>query len=213
MTGDAVGMLVLGGAAASALALGASRSRSTADLTPTTAGTWVFPVPSIGDRVAVISNEFKADAHLGVDLMFKRRDTRDVIAVYPPGSTSGSKWFFMPESVAALAASAGTVTFSAMTPQGNSVIVQHPNGWTTYYTHLATLAVRKAQAVAAGQVLGTIGASPKDSAHLSHLLCGAAHKRCYAERHVMRSAGRRRAITRNPRRLRLHITETSRRSR
>jgi len=56
----------------------------------------------------------------------------------------------MPDGVSALAASAGRVTFAAMTPVGNTIIVQHQNGWTTYYTHVSTLAVHKGQAVAAG---------------------------------------------------------------
>lgn len=166
---DTLGMLVVGGglAAAGALAWGAAQPF----VAPSIAldATWIYPVPSLGDRHAVVSNPFAADTHLGVDVMFRRRDARDLIAVYPPRSTNGSKLFFMPDDVPALAASAGTVTFAGMTPVGNTVIVQHPNGWTTYYTHLATLAVSKAQAVTAGEVLGTIGASPKDPAHLAHL--------------------------------------------
>jgi len=171
MKDDALGLLLLGGGA-SALMWGATRSRAeaaavTAPNTATSA--WVFPVPSLGDRTAVISNPFKASVHLGVDIMFKRRDARDLIAVYPAGSTNGSRMFFMPDSIPALAASAGTVTFAAMTPQGNTVTIRHSNGWVTYYTHLASLAVNRGDAVIAGQQLGTIGASPNDPAHLAHL--------------------------------------------
>jgi hypothetical protein len=173
----------------------------------------VFPVPSLGDRAAVISNPFKVGAHLGVDIMFKRRDARDLIAVFPAGTSNGTPLFFIPDNVPALAASAGVVTFAANTPVGHTVIIQHPNSWTTYYTHLTTLAVAKGQQVTAGQTLGTIGASPTDGQHLVHLLCAAAHNRCNAERHIMRSRRRRRSIPRNPRRPPLHITETSRRSR
>jgi hypothetical protein len=169
MNDDALGMLLVGGGV-SAFVWGATRTRSTApasEILP--ASTWVFPVPSLGERTAVISNPFKASAHLGVDIMFKRRDARDLIAVYPKGSTNGSRMFFMPDGVSALAASAGVVTFASMTPVGNTVIVKHPNGWATYYTHLASLAVKRGEAVVARQPLGTIGASPKDPQHLAHL--------------------------------------------
>ncbi|MDX2089718.1 MAG: peptidoglycan DD-metalloendopeptidase family protein [Kofleriaceae bacterium] len=170
MKDDALGMLLLGGGV-SALVWSATASRATSgSSTPTLiSSAWVFPVPNLGDRVAVISNPFKAGAHLGVDIMFKRRDARDLIAVYPAGSTNGSRMFFMPNDVPALAVSVGVVAFAAMTPVGNSVIVKHSNGWATYYTHLATLAVKRGDAVVAGQQLGTIGASPQDPEHLAHL--------------------------------------------
>src|SRR5690606_27071798 len=85
------------------------------------------------------------------------------------------------DNVPAFAASAGAVTFAANTSVGHTVIFQHTHNWSTYYTHLSTLAVAKGQQVPAGQTLGTIGASPTDGEHLVHLLCRAAHKRCYGE--------------------------------
>jgi hypothetical protein len=130
---------------------------------------WTFPVPSLADRRAVISNEFAGAKHLGVDLMFQRRSTSDLATVYRAGTPNGTKLFFMPDDVPALAASAGTVTFAAMTPVGNAVLIQHPNGWTTYYAHLASLSVKKGEHVVAGARLGVIGASPQDAEHLKHL--------------------------------------------
>lgn len=173
MKDDGLGMLLLGGGI-SALVWGATRSRSRSHSSPTTpsdvpAGAWVFPVPTLDDRPAVISNPFKASVHLGVDIMFKRRDARDLIAVFPAGTSNGTPLFFIPDNVPALAASTGTVTFAANTPVGHTVIIQHPNNWSTYYTHLSTLAVAKGQQVTAGQTLGTIGASPTDGQHLVHL--------------------------------------------
>ncbi|MGE0404025.1 MAG: peptidoglycan DD-metalloendopeptidase family protein [Kofleriaceae bacterium] len=172
MKDDALGMILLGGGI-SALIWGATRSRSRSTTTTVPVGvhegTWVFPVPSLGDRPAVVSNPFKASAHLGVDIMFKRRDARDLIAVFPAGTSNGTPLFFIPDNLPALAASAGTVTFAANTPVGHTVIIQHPNNWSTYYTHLSTLAVSKGQQVTAGQTLGTIGASPTDGQHLVHL--------------------------------------------
>jgi hypothetical protein len=75
----------------------------------------------------------------------------------------------MPDDITALAASAGTVAFADMTGMGNTVILQHPVGWATYYTHLATLAVKRGDHVKAGDVLGTLGGSPIDGQHLKHL--------------------------------------------
>ena len=131
--------------------------------------TWMFPVPSLADRRAVVSNEFAGAKHLGVDLMFQRHDASDLATIYRPATPNGTKSFFMPDDVPALAAAAGTVTFAAMTAVGNAIIIRHPNDLTTYYAHLASLAVQKGQAVAAGDKLGTIGASPQDAEHLKHL--------------------------------------------
>jgi hypothetical protein len=187
MRDHALGRLFVGGSVVAAGALlwrrahAATRVRENSSpsseqpSSPPLAG-WVVPVPSLADRSAVVSNEFHASTqpndpheHLGVDIMFRRRDARDLIAMYPAGSTNGSKLFFMPEDVSALAATAGTVSFAALTGMGNSVIIQHASGWATYYTHLSSLAVKRGDVVRAGQPLGTIGASPTDSKHLKHL--------------------------------------------
>jgi hypothetical protein len=185
---NTLGLMLLGGSvvAASTLALRASHDRGAV-----TRPAWVHPVPSLdkGGRLAVVSNDYRARIsdndsareHLGVDLMYRRNDARDLIAAFPVGTAGGTPLFFMPENIPALAASAGVVTFAGATTVGNTVIVRHPNGWATYYTHLATLSVRQGSTVAAGQMIGTIGASPEDAAHLRHLLCAALHKRCYGE--------------------------------
>ena len=174
---NTVGLVMLGGGAAAAGALAWRAYRSRKDNSTAIASQWVHPVPSLGDRSAVISNPFRANAssdgkqgqHLGADLMYRRRDARDLIAAFPVGTPGGTPLFFMPENVPALAASAGVVTFASWTPVGNTIIVRHPNGWATYYTHLATLAVSKGASVVAGQPIGTIGGSPEDGPHLRHL--------------------------------------------
>ncbi len=176
-----------GGAALAAVWLARSRAAHTAVVAPAVdlppigtppAGAWVFPVPSLGDRLAEVSDGFNSPRtfpdgtkgkHLGVDVMFRRRGARDLIAVYIPGTPNGTKGYFMPDNTPALAASAGVVRFAQWTPQGFSVIVRHPSGWATYYTHLASLAVAKGDTVAGGQPLGTIGASPTDGERIKHL--------------------------------------------
>jgi hypothetical protein len=170
---------VLGGGVVAAGVLLWRRSRTTAAserlVLPPLVG-WTVPVPTLSDRPVVVSNEFHRGTkagdpreHLGVDLMFRRRDARGLIAAYPPKTTNGTPMFFMPEGVSALAAADGKVTFADMTGMGNSVIIQHPSGWATYYTHLFALAVKRGELVRASQPLGTIGASPTDSEHLKHL--------------------------------------------
>ena len=58
------------------------------------------------------------------------------------------------------AAAAGTVIQAGPTgTYGNLVAVRHADGTETRYAHLATIGVRKGDAVAAGQPLGTVGAT------------------------------------------------------
>ena len=180
-----------GNAGAAAALLTRSRNNDTIGAAERVAGTstalgitsavtnaWVFPVPSLGDRKAEISDGWGSPrilpdgtqiTHLGADIMFRRRSSRDLIAVYKPGTVNGEKWYFMPDSVPALAASAGVVQFAARTPVGSTVVVRHPTGWATYYTHMASLAVSTGDVVAAGQPIGIIGGNPADSVHLKHL--------------------------------------------
>ncbi|MGN6105499.1 MAG: peptidoglycan DD-metalloendopeptidase family protein [Kofleriaceae bacterium] len=170
-------VLLGGGALAALLARTRGKRAESAALVPPTAA-WVFPVPSLGDRHPVTSDGFgsprtrsdgKSEKHLGADLMFRRRDARDLTTVYPPGTVNGTKSYFMPDDVPAIAASAGIVEFARRTPTGGSIVIRHPSGWATYYTHLSSLAVASGASVTAGQPLGTIGGSPADGAHLKHL--------------------------------------------
>ena len=142
------------------------------------ASAWVFPVPTLGDRRAQISDGWGSPRtlpdgttiqHLGADIMFRRRDRRDLIDVYKPGTVNGERWYFMPDNVPALAAAAGAVHFAKWTPVGFTVIIRHPTGWATYYTHLSSLAVSTGDTVTAGQPIGTIGGNPADRMPLKHL--------------------------------------------
>lgn len=143
---------------------------------PTSA--WVFPVPTVGDRRPQISDGWGSPRtlpdgtttkHLGADIMFRRRDRRDLIDVYKPGTVNGERWYFMPDNVPTLAAAAGTVHFARRTPVGFTVIIRHPTGWATYYTHLSSLAVSTGDNVTAGQPIGIIGGNPADRMPLKHL--------------------------------------------
>lgn len=139
---------------------------------------WVYPVPTLGDRVPEVSNgwgtlyanpDHSHRPHLGADIMFRRRTRSDLIDTYRPGTPHGTGGYFMPDDVPALAVGAGLVTFAAWTARGFTVTIWHPEGWTTYYTHLSALAVTKGQTIEAGHRLGTIGGDPLDNRHLMHL--------------------------------------------
>jgi hypothetical protein len=137
---------------------------------------WVFPVPALGDpprrglrRLGLAARRRQAQAPR------RRRDVPppahaiDQAALYPPGTPHGSLHYFMPDNVPALAIGPGLVTQARRTPRGGTVTLRHADGWTSYYTHLASLAVALGQVVAAGDALGTIGGDPTDPRHLMHL--------------------------------------------
>ncbi|NDJ55069.1 MAG: M23 family metallopeptidase, partial [Chloroflexi bacterium] len=60
-----------------------------------------------------------------------------------------------------LAADGGTVTYAGWSPvgYGNLVILDHGNGWLTYYAHLESVVVGCAQWVRRGGLLGTMGST------------------------------------------------------
>src|SRR5690606_4567508 len=53
--------------------------------------------------------------------------------------------------------------------RGFSIVVQHPAGWATYYTHLALPLVVEGQAVATAEPIGFVGYDPSTSRKLRHL--------------------------------------------
>ena len=168
-------LALLGASGALAGALyAASRKTAALDATPPARvdldGMHVVPVPMFGEYTPTISNEWNpARGHLGVDFMYARRDRTDQTAAYPPGSINGVRDFFMPDGIAALAASDGDVRFAAWTARGWTVIVDHPNRTSTYYTHLERLIATPRARISAGQPLGVIGFDPIDAARLKHL--------------------------------------------
>lgn len=145
---------------------------------------WVWPVPMMGGYPPAISDGFNSMRtssqgntvkHAGVDLMFRRRDPRDQVALYPPRTKHGSAGYFMPDAVPVLAASDGTVWSAELTSRGYAVVLDHGAPWATFYQHLAALFVlptqrgRSGQRVRAGDVIGHVGADPLDHEGLMHL--------------------------------------------
>jgi murein DD-endopeptidase MepM/ murein hydrolase activator NlpD len=60
-----------------------------------------------------------------------------------------------------IASDSGYVTFAGWdkTGYGNLVIINHGNGFLTYYGHLSEITVKKGDTVAQGQRIGRVGAS------------------------------------------------------
>jgi len=120
--------------------------------------------------------------HGGVDIMFRRASRDDLADEFPPGTPNGSRLFYMPDGVLALAASRAFVWSAGWTPKGYAVVLDHDvrqlgarQPWATFYAHLSRLFVdetsrgRGGQLVEAGQPLGVVGYSPLDSQRLMHL--------------------------------------------
>ncbi len=141
-------------------------------------GRWVWPLAIWNGRLPVCSDGWGSArtgldgtprTHLGVDLMYRRTSLDDLADRFPAGTRGGSKWHVMPADVAALAASDGTVRYAKWTARGFTVVIDHVQPWSSYYTHLAMLSVRPGQHVVAGAPIGIVGGDPSNAPHLRHL--------------------------------------------
>jgi murein DD-endopeptidase MepM/ murein hydrolase activator NlpD len=150
-------------------------------------GRWVFPVPRWQGRAPEISDGWgslrvggnRGGAHRGVDIMFRRRFRGELADIFPPRTdvlrSPHTRGYFMPPGTLVLAAADGDVWSAGWTSTGYSVVLSHGAPWATYYTHMASLRVGETrrgasrQRVRAGQPLGVVGASPKDSRGVAHL--------------------------------------------
>jgi murein DD-endopeptidase MepM/ murein hydrolase activator NlpD len=148
---------------------------------------WVWPVPPmrIGNAVynPTISQEWKGERHQGVDIAYRRRNARDLVAQYPAGTHNGTPLFVAPPHTPILAAHAGEVWSVAHTARGIAVVLSHgPKRFATFYQHLEStpLAIHRAGVnvstggrtrVAAGQPLGFMGWDPSrhDAQKFRHL--------------------------------------------
>lgn len=147
---------------------------------------WVWPVPAA--RIPpngilyepVISQEFRADDHDGVDIMYRRRTPSDLRSVYMPGSHDGTSQFFAPNATPIIAARAGTIWSVEQTAKGWGIVISHGKPWATFYQHLHSTvfpahahgfntASKQPTYVQRGQPLGFMGFSTQDAAQLRHL--------------------------------------------
>jgi murein DD-endopeptidase MepM/ murein hydrolase activator NlpD len=99
-------------------------------------GSWITPLPG-----AAFTQPFYP-GHTGVDLAM------------PPGTP-------------VQAADTGVVVFSGWVPAdwgyGILVVLDHGNGWTTYYAHLSSNSVRCGQTVSRGGIVGAVGSTGNSS--------------------------------------------------
>jgi len=150
---------------------------------------WLWPVPPrrIGDVMyrASISDPWGTQrpdgrTHRGVDIMYRRRSKTDLVAEYPPRSSSGSPMHFAPWGTPIVAARDGIVWSCARTPRGWTIVLSHGRPFATYYTHLevpvfpehargVNTATGKPTPVRRGDGLGVMGWDPMDPAKLRHL--------------------------------------------
>ncbi len=91
-------------------------------------------------------------------------------------SRFGSRWggthtgidIAAPRGTPNKAADGGVVIFAGWSGNyGKLVIIDHENGFTTYYAHNDTITVKKGQRVAKGDVIGTVGSTGRATG--SHL--------------------------------------------
>lgn len=127
----------------------------------------VWPLPSLDGRPpVVVATELKSS---GVDLAYARAYSGELLASYPIGA-HGSPTHFMPEHLPAFAVADGEVTYAGRHAHSFSMIIDHCNGWASYYTNLGHMFARptrersqlRSQRVKAGDVLGYVGATSPD---------------------------------------------------
>jgi murein DD-endopeptidase MepM/ murein hydrolase activator NlpD len=132
---------------------------------------WVWPMPVWNGRDPVISNGFDPSPdpafgkkHGGVDIMYVRLSGES--AKLP----DGTKGFFVPsDRIPVYAVANGVVIQSGKNPLGHSVIIDHGNGYTTFYQHLTAQDLpAKSTRVSAGTPIGIVGHNPAGY-QLNHL--------------------------------------------
>lgn len=107
-------------------------------------GAWLRPVPGAVARPFVAPLSRYGPGHRGADL------------VAPPGTP-------------VRAANAGEVSFAGSVAGSLHVVIAHAGGLRTSYSFLATVAVRRGQRIARGEVIGTAGGGVDDHAGVLHL--------------------------------------------
>lgn len=145
---------------------------------------WVWPVPPArfpdgAIYKPVISQEFRAGSHLGVDIMYQRRTPADR-PEFSPGPDGTSK-FFAPPRTPVVAARDGRIWSVDRSARGWQVVVDHGEPFATYYQHLTSVTFAlhakglpldggAPALIKAGAQLGTMGGDPLDAPqHLRHL--------------------------------------------
>lgn len=124
----------------------------------------VWPMPALNGRAPVVIPSNPKSP--GIDLAYQRANVHDLMATYPVGTPNGTARHFMPNMMPAFAVRDGVIMYAGKQAHGHAVVVDHRNGWATYYANLEFMFAiptsqepRRALArVKAGDVLGYVGA-------------------------------------------------------
>jgi hypothetical protein len=146
---------------------------------------WVSPLPVWKGYPPVISDAFQLRAtdahrqHLGVDIMYRRKRTGVATGPEAPiNDVDGTKGFFMPPGLVAVACHDGELWSTGESDLGWNVVVDHGKPYATFYQHLSVLMVPESISrgklngkpfpVKAGTPLGIVGGS-RTGYRLRHL--------------------------------------------
>lgn len=124
----------------------------------------VWPVAELNGRPPVLLPAATAKPR-GIELAYERKDPQDLARLYPSGSPNGTATHFMPSSMPVFCVSDGEVTYAGKIAHGYALVVDHCNGWATYYSNLEHMFVpptnrdrrRPVTKLKSGDVLGYIG--------------------------------------------------------
>jgi murein DD-endopeptidase MepM/ murein hydrolase activator NlpD len=127
-------------------------------------GRAVWPLPALNGRAPAIIPPAVATPR-GIDLAYARVTPSELVHTYPPGSRNGTTTYFMPSGMPALAAADGVIRYAGRIMHGFTILVEHGDGWATYYGNLAHMFATRVngetlgppQRVTAGDVLGHVG--------------------------------------------------------
>jgi hypothetical protein len=124
----------------------------------------VWPLAALNGREPVVLATM-GDPPRGIELAYARVGVDDAIKNCPVNSVNGTATHLMPHMTPALAVDDGEIMFAGRHGHGYGVIINHNNGWSSYYAHLeAIVAIRTdlyrphAQYVRAGDAIGYVGA-------------------------------------------------------
>jgi hypothetical protein len=122
----------------------------------------VWPLAALNGREPVVLDGNPKSR--GIELAYPRVDATDAIANCPYATPSGTDTHLMPHMTAALSIDDGEITYAGRQAHGYGIIVNHNNGWASYYANLeAIVAIRtdlyrpREQYVRAGDVIGYVG--------------------------------------------------------
>lgn len=124
---------------------------------------WVRPLGRLRDgREPVVSDGYhertRPDGttyvHAASDMTYRRGPDE------PQALPHGTRLFYTPAGVLALAAADGRVSISKDIGTGGYVKIWHAGNWATQYMHLAPRLVKDGEAVRAGQPVGYVGHNP-----------------------------------------------------